>query len=668
MDDDDGGDWGDCIDMEQDFLQDFEPLENMMGPPEEFAFFEEPDAGRATTCVTLPLAAHEKCDTRAGDGSTSPSRAGSSELAASSAEESVPAPRSSTPEGQADSVAPAEPTARDPARQPPALTGLDSSTSPPQWKRVRLTKKTAVPEGAFPHAPRAPQCREAKQRAEVGSYVPGEQGVYAAAKQSLRVSQEFWQEGEYKKLAGRSQRGVLYDRVRNFWAVHLARCSSLKEAAARLPAKVAARRHLFVTLPKPEQTEAAEAWVVCTKAPPWLALFVQQVFVPETEMNGKADRVKSALLTWVGPWKLPNPCAEPTAGAPRVALHVLVEKLRETPKILELWDRIMEHADKVRSSLGASDWAICMEVCPEVYALQGTLQVHFHMFLRSPNWMSLRRAAWMHLDGAGPNVARAVGGLAASRAQGNWSGYFYCCVDKDGHLFHRANRRPFKDFLVNASWILNLVQARKLCVEKAKALVRQCVSGAYRTLQELRLQDDLLEAEALAEEKLAIQDHLHKQLSTWKTFSVVQTWQAQYASILQRYKFLILSGPSRMGKTVFARSLCDPSKQVLEVNCASGREPDLRAYRIRTHDLILFDEIEAPAVAAQRKLFQAPAAEVQLGCSATNCHSYTVWTHRRKFVLATNNWASSLKCVSAADREWIAANSLLLNVDAPMWL
>ena len=525
-----------------------------------------------------------------------------------------------------------------------------------------------MPTGVYPVSVRAEQGAKIGARASVGSYDPSTQAVYADLQQSLRVKQTFWLEAEYKKLSNRLQRQVIYDRVRNCWSLRLASASSLKDAVVKLPEKIAARRHLFITLSKEEQQAAAEAWVVCTSAPPWLALFVQQTFQPESDGKGRAERVKSALLTWVGPWQVASPCAEPTAGARPVALHVVVEKLREDEEIHKLWDRITDHCKKVRTSLGAADWAICLEVCPEVYELQGKLQLHFHMFLRSSNWMSLRRAAWMHMDGASPNIARAIGGLACSRAQGNWSGYFYCCVDKEGHVFHHANRRPFKDFLVNAGWILNLVQARKLSVDKATTLVRQCVSGAYRTLQELRVQEDLMEAEALAAEKAAIDAHLQQQLSTWRTFPIVRAWQHQHDSILHRYKFLILNGPSRMGKTVFARSLCDPSKELLEVNCAAGHEPDLRAYRIRKHDLILFDEIEAPAVAAQRKLFQAPATEVQLGCSATNCHSYAVWVHRRKFVLATNNWTTSLKTLSDGDREWIEANSYMLDVSAPMWV
>ena len=100
-------------------------------------------------------------------------------------------------------------------------------------------------------------------------------------------------------------------------------------------------------------------------------------------------------------------------------------------------------------------------------------------------------------------------------------------------------------------------------------------------------------------------------------------------------------GPSRLGKTVFARSLCPAHLEVLGINCSAGVEPDLTGYRLSRHGLLLFDEIEAGHVTAQRKLFQAQAAPVQLGCSATNCHIYEVFVWYKSLVLCANTWHSS---------------------------
>ena len=142
----------------------------------------------------------------------------------------------------------------------------------------------------------------------------------------------------------------------------------------------------------------------------------------------------------------------------------------------------------------------------------------------------------------------------------------------------------------------------------------------------------------------------------------------QFQTPLRRYKFLVLSGPSRVGKTVYAQSLCPDQLPTLEMNCAAGTEPDMRAYRLSKHGLLIFDEIEADAVASQRKLFQAQSVPVQLGCIAANSHSYEVFVWRKRMVLCSNNWDSSLSQLQAADQEWIHANSIVLHVASPMWI
>ena len=62
----------------------------------------------------------------------------------------------------------------------------------------------------------------------------------------------------------------------------------------------------------------------------------------------------------------------------------------------------------------------------------------------------------------------------------------------------------------------------------------------------------------------------------WKEFKEVKlSWEQFSGRALHRYKFLVLAGPSRLGKTVFARSLSQTPERLLEVNCAAGKEPDL---------------------------------------------------------------------------------------------
>ena len=48
---------------------------------------------------------------------------------------------------------------------------------------------------------------------------------------------------------------------------------------------------------------------------------------------------------------------------------------------------------------------------------------------------------------------------------------FYIVVEKHGYLFHHASRQPFKGILVNPSWIMDLLQSRKLGPKASRELV-----------------------------------------------------------------------------------------------------------------------------------------------------------------------------------------------------
>jgi len=147
----------------------------------------------------------------------------------------------------------------------------------------------------------------------------------------------------------------------------------------------------------------------------------------------------------------------------------------------------------------------------------------------------------------------------------------------------------------------------------------------------------------------------------------VDRWLEQFLTVQRRYKFLVLDGPTRMGKTEFAKSLVGPG-QCLELNMSAAPEPNLRDYDHEQHELILFDECSIDAILRQKRLFQAPACVLSLGASATNCFAYDVWVHRKKLVVATNVWRHSLQGCTKADQEWLQGNSVYVFVDAPLWI
>ena len=120
---------------------------------------------------------------------------------------------------------------------------------------------------------------------------------------------------------------------------------------------------------------------------------------------------------------------------------------------------------------------------------------------------------------------------------------------------------------------------------------------------------------------------------------------------------------------MWTKWLFGDSYVVLEVNCASCPEPDLREFRPLLHKGILFDEASAEMVLRQKKLFQCPPTEVRLGCSVTNCHAYDVFVSGVAMVIASNTWSEELNALEREeDVRWLNSNSIVCNVGSrPLW-
>ena len=121
----------------------------------------------------------------------------------------------------------------------------------------------------------------------------------------------------------------------------------------------------------------------------------------------------------------------------------------------------------------------------------------------------------------------------------------------------------------------------------ARALLVQCANSS-RHIRELDLHEVHLEqalVKKAQEEALRV---LEGTLKPSKRYPQVGKFLQHFESPHHRYQFLVLSGPTQVGKTAFARGPCAPSYTTLEVNCASGAEPDRRAYRLSKHDAIFF--------------------------------------------------------------------------------
>ena len=147
----------------------------------------------------------------------------------------------------------------------------------------------------------------------------------------------------------------------------------------------------------------------------------------------------------------------------------------------------------------------------------------------------------------------------------------------------------------------------------------------------------------------------------------VEEWVAAHQELKHRYKFLVLEGESRYGKSMFALKIAGRAK-TLDLSCAGQLHPDLRSHDPFVHKAVLFDEAPVAMILAYKRHFQAPSTVLDCGTSATNNWSYKVWLHQQKLIVTSNTWTQELQDISPADSDWIRADSVHIVVDYKMWV
>ena len=429
---------------------------------------------------------------------------------------------------------------------------------------------------------------------------------------SLKVNLCWAAEEEWRKLSQDEQRRYIQSKVRCFCMSH---CRNIEWHNGALtfcehtgrPSRTRAESRVAYTLLTEEQRCAvASVCGQCSQAPEFLRDMLVY-FVSSRKSKCKQARILglNVLLTYIGPWRVEM--HELTALQKGASIESVCDALRGLEKAKALWTRFKAHALSMMRSLRACDYAVFMKVCPEKYAATGEIILHQHIFLRSAAVMRVTVLAQLSLDGCSPCIGSTIGGLqqVGSRSRATWAGYFYCCVQKIGGVWSASTRRPFKDFAVQASWVMNLRQSGKISEATCRDLLSDTGVGIARCLADMSKQSQLSEEQEARRILAEANAELTACQKPFQEFAEVSEFLAQFDQCRHRYKFLVITGPSRLGKTMFARTLAKPGWTTLELNCAGGSEPDLRAYRLREHDCIVFDEITAFQVVKQKKLFQA---------------------------------------------------------------
>ncbi len=201
-----------------------------------------------------------------------------------------------------------------------------------------------------------------------------------------------------------------------------------------------------------------------------------------------------------------------------------------------------------------------------------------------------------------------------------------------------------------ASWVWGALQSRKILVDDAVGLLRRIPLGIERNLasaNRFRSEQVAARLEMVREWRQRHSDEIRR---PWRAFPQIAEWAAQYSLVKDRYRFLVLDGPSRMGKTAYVRAMAEGAGAgYLEINLAGKAALDMTAYRCWEHEYLCFDEAHPEQIIQRKNLFQASVMPVQLQTSATNCHAMSVYVGAKKLICCSNIWGAALSRMSLDD-------------------
>ena len=371
-------------------------------------------------------------------------------------------------------------------------------------------------------------------------------------------------------------------------------------------------------------------------------------------------KVKQVFLTyhsdsWVlnrPEWDLP--AAEPLAAA--------VSLSKQDPEVVRLQHAVLHDAKAIVEKLHVAEWSVALELCPETWADFKKLRLHVHALFTWPKQQRLSARALI-LARELPSWHNDANPLSIVRSRNTAPGHYYLQMPNVGSVWCGTNTPAFKKFSVNPRWVTTFWQSGHLTIASARAEYVKCKGNLIQNLANHDVVARETLASALHEKKRIISEALRAEMVEFRHVPQKEPFLEQFEHISNRYKFMVVHGESGTGKTVWARWLFGDPQFVLEVNCASCPEPDLRDLDPLLHKAILYDEASPEMVLRQKKLFQAPPASVRLGCSTTNCHAYDVFVSGVAMIIASNTWVSDVEALKKPeDRRWLADNSFVVSI------
>lgn len=374
------------------------------------------------------------------------------------------------------------------------------------------------------------------------------------------------------------------------------------------------------------------------------------------------------LLTWHGDFGVRGVNMGAMIGH---GIDEVAARLSRMPSVQESWQKVLAHMGGLLSHRRLYGLALSLELCGETWTQREEVRLHLHAWIMQGQGQARLKNRDLKLDCCA-NPFFSVYGQEQRKGMAVHAGCFYVTVKKIGQVCSWSNKKPHVDFMVKGDWVLRLYAAHKIEYDTAVEHIVKGVANCKQLLADLQHSREHVSLMHAEQEMERIMRQIQRESKPWRRVPEVDSWTEQYNDErpLDRYKFLVLEGPSRVGKTRFVQgALVNNPSEALILDCADAVVPPLRGNFDRSiHKVIMFDEAHAEMVIRCKKLFQASVNKTTFGSSATNAYVHTVWVHGIKMVIGSNVWKDEVDVLPRKDRDWLAQNSVHVFVDSPLWV
>ena len=381
----------------------------------------------------------------------------------------------------------------------------------------------------------------------------------------------------------------------------------------------------------------------------------------------------AAMGTWNGKWLENDPEYTRFLANASSNVDIEVQEMLQVLSVQRLISRFEAFLVERCAKLGYNKWSYVFELSMKSEDLG---RVHIHAY-----WHTNKEAetkpfvgtlgAWT-FEGSKPFLKpNTTNGKYYQQAVDR--GHYYCQCCKIGRLSGHTNYPKYEDYVVQQKWVIQMWQRRKLSHSGARKEVVGARGHTASYMKEIDTIEQLELKVEIEQEKAIIDAMLARAFRPSRFIEEVELWMLQYSrdgpfsiwGVASRFKFLVLTGPSSLGKTQFAKKLFG-EHQTLTIGCQNVSTPFLKDYNRKKHKAIIFDEVSSQCIHGNKAIFQANNDVVLLGQTPSAEYVYRVFLYGVAMICCCNDWMEGIDRGSAAE-EWLLTNSIVYDCTRRMW-